>query len=571
MRQTSARAGDPGALDNGSFGSMTEPGVGQASQAPDQAAGRKRRLGLEWKEVPGQKPGDAVIRIALHRSAPIAGPGIVVVRPEVTGPRHGIGRVLAGIKHFLIGAPLATAAAPHERLNKIRALAIFSSDAMSSVAYSTEEVMKVLILAGVGALVYTVPVSLIVVFLLAIVTISYRQTILGYPNGGGSYIVASENLGTIPGLIAAAALMIDYTLTVAVSIAAGVAAITSAFPALLNDSVLLCVIAIILVTLGNLRGIRESGTIFAVPTYIFIFSLYGLIIYGIVRISMGGVSYVPAVPPPPPSRTLDLFLLLTAFAQGCTAMTGVEAISNGVPAFKEPATKNARTTMIWMAFVLATLFLGVSILGTHLSIIPNTQETVISQIARAVTGRGPYYFLIQFSTALILLLAANTSFNGFPLLVSILARDGYMPHQFAFRGDRLAYSNGIMALALMAIILIIVFRGSVDALIGLYAIGVFISFTLSQTGMVVRWLRIRGPNWRRSILVNGLGAILTGIVTVVIGVTKFHEGVWIVMILIPLLVAMCLLIQGHYRLVATQTAPETPLDPSDVRLRVVVP
>ncbi len=550
---------------------MADHSVEGASEDPVSSAAR-RRPDLEWHEVvPGQKPGDSLVRIARHRSSRRSGPGFIVVRPEMSGPQHGIGGALTQIKHFLIGAPLATAAAPHERLNKIRALAVFSSDAVSSVAYATEEVMKVLVLVGVGALSLTLPISLFIAFLLMIVVTSYRQTILAYPNGGGSYIVSSDNLGTIPGLIAAAALMIDYTLTVAVSIAAGVAAITSAFPALLNDSVLLCVIAIILVTLGNLRGIRESGTIFAVPTYIFIFSLYGLIIYGIVRISMGGVSYVPAVPPPPPSRTLDLFLLLTAFAQGCTAMTGVEAISNGVPAFKEPATKNARTTMIWMAFVLATLFLGVSILGTHLSIIPNTQETVISQIARAVTGRGPYYFLIQFSTALILLLAANTSFNGFPLLVSILARDGYMPHQFAFRGDRLAYSNGIMALALMAIILIIVFRGSVDALIGLYAIGVFISFTLSQTGMVVRWLRIRGPNWRRSILVNGLGAILTGIVTVVIGVTKFHEGVWIVMILIPLLVAMCLLIQGHYRLVATQTAPETPLDPSDVRLRVVVP
>jgi amino acid transporter len=550
---------------------MTEPGVGQASQAPDQAAGRKRRLGLEWKEVPGQKPGDAVIRIALHRSAPIAGPGIVVVRPEVTGPRHGIGRVLAGIKHFLIGAPLATAAAPHERLNKIRALAIFSSDAMSSVAYSTEEVMKVLILAGVGALVYTVPVSLVVVFLLAIVTISYRQTILGYPNGGGSYIVASENLGTIPGLVAAASLMIDYTLTVAVSVAAGVAAITSAFPSLLNDSVLLAVAATILITLGNLRGIRESGTIFAAPTYLFIASLLGLIAYGIIRIGVAPPSYTPAIPPPPPTQTLGVFLLLRAFAQGCTAMTGVEAIANGVPAFKDPAPQNARTTMVWMAVILGTLVIGTSILGSHLQIIPNTRETVISQIARAVVGQGPYYYLIQFSTALILFLAANTSFNGFPMLLSVMARDGYVPHQFSFRGDRLAYSNGIIALAVLAIALLIVFHGSVDALIGLYAIGVFLSFTLSQIGMVRHWQRYRGPNWRRSVIINGIGAVLTAIVSIVIGVTKFHEGVWIVVVLIPLIVAMCLLIHGHYHLVATQVTPETPVDPEQIRLRVIVP
>ena len=532
----------------------------------------RRRPDLEWHEVvPGQKPGDSLVRIARHRSSRRSGPGFVVVRPETSGPQHGVGGLLTHIKHILIGAPLATAAAPHERLNKTRALAVFSSDAVSSVAYATEEVMKVLILVGVGALYLTLPISLFIAFLLMIVVTSYRQTILAYPSGGGSYIVSSDNLGTIPGLVAAAALMIDYTLTVAVSIAAGVAAITSAFPSLIKDSVLLCVVAIILVTIGNLRGLRESGTIFAIPTYVFIISLYGLVIYGVIRIAMGGVSYIPAIPPPAPSRTLDLFLLLTAFAQGCTAMTGVEAISNGVPAFKEPSPKNARTTMLWMAFVLATLFLGVSVLGTHLSIIPNGQETVISQIARSVTGRGPYYYLIQFSTAVILLLAANTSFNGFPLLVSILARDGYMPHQFSFRGDRLAYSNGIMALALMAIILIVIFAGSVDALIGLYAIGVFISFTLSQTGMVRHWLRLRGPNWRRSVVVNGLGAILTAIVTVVIGLTKFHEGVWIVLVLIPLLVAMCLLIKGHYRLVATQTAAETPVDPAQVSLRVVVP
>jgi amino acid transporter len=522
--------------------------------------------------IPGQKLDGEAVRIARHRASPRrSGPGLVVLRPEVTDPQQGVGHLLFQAKHFLIGAPLATAAAPHERLNKVRALAIFSSDAVSSVAYATEEIMKVLILAGLGALSLTLPVALTIAILLAIVATSYRQTILAYPNGGGSYIVSSDNLGTIPGLVAAASLMIDYVLTVAVSVAAGVDAITSAFPALAGDRVLLGVTATILLTIGNLRGLRESGTIFAIPTYVFIVSLYGLIVFGIAKILLGGITYIPAIPAPPASQALGLALILTAFAQGCSAMTGTEAISNGVPAFKDPSPKNARTTLFWMAFVLGSLFLGVSILGSYMHVIPNDQETVISQITRAIVGQGPYYYLIQFSTALILLLAANTSFNGFPLLVSIVARDGFMPHQFSFRGDRLAYSNGIMALAFLAIVLLVAFRGSVDALIGLYAIGVFTSFTLSQTGMVVHWLRLRGANWRRSIGVNATGAVCTAIVTLVIAVTKFHEGAWIVLVVTPLLVAMCLLIKGHYRIVASQTTPETPIDPALIRLRLVVP
>jgi amino acid transporter len=528
---------------------------------------------LEWDAmIPGHRPTESTVRIARHRSnRPRSGPGLIILRPEVHEPREGIAHALAQAKHFLIGAPLATSAAPHERLNKIRALAIFSSDALSSVAYATEEIMKVLILAGLGALSLTLPVSLSIALLLAIVAISYRQTIRAYPNGGGSYIVSSDNLGKIPGLIAAASLLIDYVLTVAVSVAAGVDAITSAFPFLIDYRVLLGVTATVFLTLGNLRGRREAGTIFAAPTYVFVFSMYGLIVYGIIRIILGGVSYTPAVPPPPPSQTLGILLMLTAFAQGCSAMTGVEAVSNGVPAFKDPPATNARQTLVWMAVILGSLFLGISILGTHLNVIPNDQETVISQIARAITGVGPYYYLIQFSTALILLLAANTSFSDFPLLSSILARDGFMPHQFAFRGDRLAYSNGIMALAFLALVLLVVFRGSVDALIGLYAIGVFMSFTLSQAGMVVHWFRYRGANWRRSTVINGLGAVTTALVMLVIAWTKFHEGAWIVMVLIPMLVALFLLISRHYRQWATQTIPETPIVASQIRLRVVVP
>jgi amino acid transporter len=522
--------------------------------------------------IPGQKVEDTAVRIARHRASQRrTGPGLVVLRPEVTDPREGLGHVLFQIKHFLIGAPLATAAAPHERLNKIRALAVFSSDAVSSVAYATEEIMKVLILAGLGALSLTLPLSITIALLLAIVATSYRQTILAYPNGGGSYIVSSDNLGTIPGLVAAASLMIDYVLTVAVSIAAGVDAITSAFPDLRPQHVILAVAATILLTLGNLRGLRESGTIFAIPTYVFIGAMYGLIAYGVARILLGGLTYSAAVPPHAPTEALGIFLILRAFAQGCSAMTGTEAISNGVPAFKDPAPTNARTTLVWMAVVLGSLFLGVSILGTHLNIIPNDQETVISQITRAVVGQGPYYYLIQFSTALILFLAANTSFNGFPLLVSILARDGYMPHQFSFRGDRLAFSNGIMALALVAIALLVLFGGSVDRLIGLYAIGVFASFTLSQTGMVVHWRRFRGSNWRRNIAINATGAVATAIVTLVIAWTKFHEGAWIVLVVTPLIVAGCLAIKSHYRLVASQINPETPLDFAQINLRVIVP
>jgi amino acid transporter len=528
---------------------------------------------LVWDALTAsQRPAGGTVRIARHRLAGRRlGRGLVVLHPDVTGPKEGVSHAFFQMKHLLIGSPLATAAVNSERLNKIRALAIFSSDALSSVAYATEESMKVLILAGLGALSLSLPISISVALLLAIVATSYRQTILAYPNGGGSYIVASDNLGRIPGLVAAASLMIDYVLTVAVSVAAGVDAITSAFPPLLPFHVGIAILATVLLTLGNLRGRRESGTIFAIPTYVFIVSLYGLIAYGVAHLLLGDISYTADVPAPAPSRSLGLLLILAAFAQGCSAMTGTEAISNGVPAFEEPAPQNARATLTWMAVVLGTLFLGVSILATHLNVIPNNQETVISQIARAVVGKGPYYYLIQFSTAAILFLAANTSFQGFPLLSSIVARDGYMPHQFSFRGDRLAYSNGVMALALLALLLLVIFRGSVDALIGLYAIGVFVSFTLSQTGMVLHWLRKRGATWRRSIAVNATGAAMTAIVSVVIAWTKFPEGSWVVLIVTPCLVALFLLIKRHYQLVAEQTTPETPIDRAAIRVHAIVP
>ena len=553
---------------------MSIDGAKEVPKIKDGATGPPpRQNDLSWDAmIPGQKPSAGTIQIARHRTANRAsGPGLMVLRPEVHDPSSGFGRLFFKTKHFLIGSPLATSAAPHERLSKIKALAIFSSDALSSVAYATEEIMKVLILAGLGALSLTLPIAMSIALLLAIVVTSYRQTIQAYPNGGGSYIVASDNLGTVPGLVAGASLMIDYVLTVAVSVAAGVDALTSAFPALRDYHVIMAVTATVLLTLGNLRGLRESGSIFAVPTYVFILAMYGLIAYGVTQILFGGLTPVATEAAPAPSQTLGLFLILTAFAQGCTAMTGTEAISNGVPAFKEPSAKNARTTLFLMAFVLGTLFLGVSILGTSLHVIPNDHETVISQITHALVGGSPYYYLIQFSTAIISLLAANTSFNGFPLLSSIVARDGFMPHQFSFRGDRLAYSNGIMALAVLAIALLLVFQGSVDRLIGLYAIGVFASFTLSQAGMVRHWFRLRGPNWRRSMVINATGATLTAVVTIVIAWTKFHEGSWIVLVVTPIIVGGFLLIKGHYQLVKEEMMPETPIDHTAIQVHAIVP
>src|SRR5581483_6632809 len=401
--------------------------------------------------------------------------------------------------------------------------AVFSSDVMSSVAYATEEIMKVLVLAGLGFLSLTLPISIVIFGLLAIVVVSYRQTIRAYPSGGGSYIVASDNLGTLPGLTAGAALMLDYVLTVAVSIAAGVAAIASAFPALLPYMTELSVAAVVLIAMANLRGVRESGTIFAIPTYVFIVAMYALIAVGLYRVLIGGgVDYHPGeVTEQVGTRSMGVFLLLSAFAQGCTAMTGTEAVSNGVPAFKPPESENARTTLTAMALVLGSTFLGISFLAQSIGIVPipdtsPNYETVVSQIARAVTGTGPFYYLIQLSTALILVLAANTSFADFPRLSSIMARDGFLPKHLAFRGHRLAFSNGILLLAGAAIALLVFFNGSVDALIPLYAVGVFTAFTLSQSGMVKHWLRTRERGWRRSMVINGLGAAATGIVTLVI-------------------------------------------------------
>lgn len=530
---------------------------------------------LVWREeVAGPRPGDRIVRIARHRSFQTIGPGMLVPRPEATEPKAGLGRLWWLTKRLLVGRPIATADEGLERLNKVRALAVLSSDALSSVAYGTEAAMRTLILAGVAALSLTLPISLVIALLLIIVATSYQQTIQGYPSGGGSYIVAHENLGQIPGLVAAAALLVDYVLTVAVSVAAGVAALVSAFPALADHDVGLAVGAVLLIMLLNLRGVRESGTIFAIPTYVFVFSILGLIGWGFFRLATGGIPYEPG-PPGPQAGTQDLtwFLILSAFAKGCTAMTGTEAISNVVPVFKPPEIRNARITLAWMAGLLATMFVGISFLASYIGVIPDPteQETVLSQLTRLITGHGPYYYLVQFSTTLILVLAANTSFASFPRLLYVMARDRYVPRWFGLRGDRLAFSVGIIALTALSCLLLIVFRSSVERLLPLYAIGVFTGFTLSQSGMVVHWLRGSEPNRRRKALINGIGAVATGIVTLVIAVTKFAEGAWIVILIAPVLIVLFLLVHGHYLRIAKQLRTQAPVKPRGTPPLVLVP
>ena len=450
------------------------------------------------------------------------------------------------LKRVLIGNPLTTAAAKYERLSKIPALAIFASDMMSSVAYATEEILLVLVLGGAAALQYAPQVGIAIGTLAAIVAISYWQTIHAYPSGGGAYIVAKDNLGTLPGLVAGAALLVDYVLTVSVSTASGVAAITSAFPVLYPQRVGICVVAVLAIMVANLRGIRETGRIFAIPTYWFILCLAFLV--------GGGFYHLLTQGPPPPSppqdvpvmEPLGLFLILRAFSGGCAALTGTEAVANGVQYFKPPESRNAGITLIWMATILATSFLGVTFLAHWFHIVPNPEETVVSMLGRQIFGRGWVYYMLQAATAVILLLAVNTSFAGFPMLAHLMAKDGFVPRQFANRGDRLVYSNGIIILAGVSCLLLVIFGGSTHALIPLYAIGVFTAFTLSQAGMVLHWWRERGPRWHTHTAVNALGATTTAVVVVVIGMSKFIHGAWIVVIVIPCLVLGFLTIRRHY-------------------------
>jgi amino acid transporter len=459
------------------------------------------------------------------------------------------------LKRWVVGKPMPLAQARHERLSKTVALAVFSSDALSSVAYATEEILLVLVLAGAAAAHFLVPVAVAITALLLVVVISYQQTIHAYPSGGGSYIVARANLGPTPGLIAAGALLIDYVLTVSVSVAAGVAALTSALPALHAHRVALGVGFIALIAFANLRGVRESGRVFAVPTYLFVGTFALMVGVGLWRWLQGDL--VPLSPRQAASTVpLTWFLVLRAFSSGCTALTGVEAISNGVPAFKPGEAKNASITMGWMAGILGILFLSISALAWGLHVTPTEDETVVSQVARTLFGTGGFYYLVQGSTMLILVLAANTSFADFPRLASLLSRDRYAPRQLTTQGDRLVFSNGILVLGGLAALLIVLFRGDTHALIPLYAVGVFISFTLSQTGMVRHWLLDHGPGWRWRLAINGTGAAVTAVVTVVIAATKFTHGAWIVVLLIPLMVTGFRAVNRHYEALADELSLE---------------
>jgi amino acid transporter len=476
------------------------------------------------------------------------------------------------LKRLFVGTPLPTAQSRHERLGKATALAVFASDPLSSVAYATEAILLVLVMGGPGALSYSLPIGVGIAALILIVITSYRQTIRAYPQGGGAYIVAKDNLGVFPALLAGAALLVDYVLTVAVSVAAGIDAVTSALPILYPYRVWLCLAAVIGIAVANLRGIRESGKIFAAPTYLFVVSILGMIAWGLGGATMGRLPEAPYEPHAPGLQGIGLFLFLRAFAAGCTALTGVEAVSDGVPAFKAPEAHNARIVMAWLGALSVMMFLGITYLAYDLGIVPGGKETVVSKIARNVFGEGVIYYEIQAVTMLILLLAANTAFADFPRLSFFLARDRFIPRQFSTQGDRLVFSNGIVILAGLAGLLIVMFYGETQELLPLYAIGVFISFTASQAGMVRRWLRLKeeGSGWR--IWFNAIGALLTGTVLITLAVTKFTEGAWIVVILIPTLVIAFLIVHRHYDTVAAQLSLEgmTPPPPMDGTILVLV-
>ncbi|HET9346592.1 MAG TPA: APC family permease [Candidatus Limnocylindrales bacterium] len=480
------------------------------------------------------------------------GPGQLTAKESASGPTTATGKAWAKVKSFFIGRPLASEEEIGERLSKKKALAIFSSDAISSSAYATEEILRALIVGGVAALAIALEISIAIAVLLIVVAISYRQICIAYPTGGGSYSVSKRNFGRNMSLIAASALLIDYVMTVAVSTSSAVEQIVSAFPVLFDERVAIGVLAIALITVGNLRGIREAGNIFAVPTYLFVVSallMIGIGTFRIVVLGEGGVTPQVVEGTAGAIEGLTVLLVLRAFASGAVALTGTEAIATGVPAFQPPEAKNAAATLSVMAVLLGVLFIGITFLATNFGIVPVDEpekQTVISQVAAVIYGAGtPAFILFQAFTAVLLVLAANTSFNAFPRLLAILAQDGFMPRQFAFRGDRLAFSWGIIVLATVAAALIVLFQGDTHALIPLYAVGVFIDFTISQSGMIRHWRRERTPGWRRRLSINTFGAVLTAVVAVVVTVAKAPPSL-IVLVLIPILVAMMLFIGRQY-------------------------
>jgi len=481
-------------------------------------------------------------------------------------------------RNWLFGRPLATADAPHQTIGKFIGLAVFASDALSSTAYATQEILFILAAVGTMAFHFVFPISIAIVCLLAIVALSYEQTIHAYPEGGGSYIVSRDNLGKTPALIAGAALLTDYILTVAVSVSSGVAQIVSAYPELFDYRVPISVACVLFIMLINLRGVKESGVAFTIPTYFFVLMMYLTVGIGIFRFFTGSLGVVEN----PPEMNISLvvtsvtpFLILHAFSSGTAALTGVEAISNGITAFKEPRSRNAGIALMWMAIILGSLFLGISFLAGHINALPSETETIISQLTRtALGGRNVFYILTIWATMIILIMAANTAFAGFPWLSAIVAKDGFLPRQMSYRGSRLVFSYGIVTLALIASVLIVIFQASVNRLIPLYAIGVFLAFTLSQAGMAHRWWKIghlrpgqelveRGStlryanNWQTKMVINGFGSVCTAVVVLVFSITKFIDGAWVVLILLPVLIAMFSLIHRHYSTLANRLSLET--------------
>ncbi len=467
--------------------------------------------------------------------------------------------MLTHLRHIVFGSPLPSADLGETRLDKVRALAALSPDALASVAYANQEIYLGLLVAGAAGLGHAFSLALVISGLLALITLSYRQTIAAYPSGGGSYTVARENLGDLPGLVAAAALLIDYVLNAAVSVTAGVAALASAFPDLWAYRTILSLALLLLITLINLRGVREAGTVMTIPVYLFLAAYLGLIAWGIGVALTGGPGTFPAVLPMPAEGSaavglapVTLFLLLRTFASGATALTGVEAISNAVPVFKEPSVRNAQRTMAAMAGLMAVLFLGTIGLTQYLAVVAGPAETILSALARRLFGSGAVYLLVQVATLLVLVVAANTSYTGFPRVVSLMARDGFLPRQLRAVGDRLVFSNGILLLTGLAALLVVVFSGDTHALIPLFAVGAFLAFTLSQAGMVVHWWRERSPGWVAKAALNGLGAAATGVALLVIGASKFAGGAWIVILLLPLMVLLFRAVRRHYAEVGRQ-------------------
>ena len=528
---------------------------------------------LDVEERAGAMPGNKYVRVGRLKREGLekVAPGVLQATMRASEPSTGLGRMTTSLRHALLGRPLASHQLAHERLSKKKALAILSSDPLSSVAYGPEAILIVLVAAGgvgYGAL---VPVALVIVGLLGMLILSYRQLIKAYPNAGGAYVVAKENLGSFYGLVAGASLVTDYILTVSVSVAGGMAAIVSAYPSVAPYTVEACIGVIALITLANLRGIRESASLFMLPTYIFVGAMFTMIITILVKLATG-TPHAVSPPPVPVTEGLGVLLVLKAFSSGCASLTGVEAMSNSVGAFKPVEWRNARNTLTTMGILDAGMLLGTAVTAHLLNLGVKDNETLLSQLGSFAFGRGSFgYEVLQYSTFLVLVLAANTSFTGFPRLFYFMARDGYAPRLFTRMGDRLAYSNGIIVLGLLAGLLVAVFNGDTNSLLPLYTIGVFVAFTLAQAGMVARWRRLRGAGWRRGLVINFVGMVMTGVVFVITAREKFSSGAWIVLIVVPLLVLVFSAIHGHYTEVGTMATAETPTSPARLDAVCIVP